>query len=108
MYDAIFSCANAPDHHHMAQLVYRCDFALFRDQKFLRVHTLPSCSAWECMETNFHAQMLLIIIIWLLIFKRIAHALFDTSASRSFIFATYIKLFELVVGMLDESIYVST
>ena len=42
----------------------------------------------------------------IVIFERIAHALFDTGASPSFIFATYVKMFEFAVGILDEPIYV--
>ena len=40
------------------------------------------------------------------IFERITHALFDISSSRSFISATYVKMFELVVEVLDEPVYV--
>ena len=36
------------------------------------------------------------------------HALFDNSTSRSFISASYVKIFELVVRVLYKPIYVAT
>ena len=35
------------------------------------------------------------------------HALFDIGVSRSFIYATYVKMFQFIVGVLDEPIYVA-
>ena len=49
-----------------------------------------------------------VIVATIFIFKKIAYVLFDTDASYSFIFATYVKLFKLIVEVLEEPIYVAT
>ena len=46
------------------------------------------------------------IVGTIFIFGRIANALFDISASYSFTYTTYVKLFGFVVGVLDELVYV--
>ena len=44
----------------------------------------------------------------ILVFGRIAHALFDIGVSCSFISSTYVKIFEFAMRVLDELIYVTT
>ena len=44
----------------------------------------------------------------ILILERIAYSLFDTSTSYLFISTTYVKLFELAVGVSEEPLHVAT
>ena len=49
-----------------------------------------------------------VIASTILIFERIAHALFNIDTSRSFISVAYVKLFELAAGVLEELMHVVT
>ena len=65
----------------------------------IRLHTITHKEAQAAQN---------VIVGTILIFKRLVHALFDVDTSHSFISTTYIKLFELVMGLLKELIYVAT